>query len=306
MEGLDSPRDLEWGPHGELYILTEKGTLLSRYPIGAVSEDIKTNVSGLKDAWSISWTAEGPIIASVSGRNWWSGVSNPGRAEALGAIALHEPWIEIRDDTEMLMLRGAPTSTFHSFIQGKTPMTQVIWRDEVRPSRIIEVGSSSIASPRFYSPNEGVTATGETIVRANSITEVMADIADFSRLGENIPRVIVLDSRITGTDGQLALFYGFLLQQGVRLDLWAVGRPAPPILNHISKLTLGKTYYTRAIQNVAPNNSIEWIVSLPLPPDVVTFGYPSDTTLSFFSDIEVIRFTDWLPIWPSLIKISQN
>jgi hypothetical protein len=84
--------------------------------------------------------------------------------------------------------------------------------------------------------------------------------------------------------------------------MWAVERPASPLLCQISRLTSGRTYYTRAILDVPMNDSVEWILGVPLPPDVDTFGYPSDTTLSLFSEIDTIRFIDWVPVWPSLIR----
>ncbi|MDR1965882.1 MAG: hypothetical protein LBQ36_04165 [Synergistaceae bacterium] len=296
------PRDLEWGGLGELYVLTESGALYSRYPVGSASADVRMVTDGMKEAWSLSRATDGPIVASVSGRTWWSGRSNPGYAEAFGAVTLHDPWIEAADDSEVLMMRCAVASTFQSFIQDKAPMTHVVWRDETRPSRITEVRASHEGTPRFYSPVSGQTPEGIPVIQASSITDVMQDIAKSSRSGEPIPRVIVLDTRISGTDGQLALFLGFLLRQGVRLDIWPVQRPAPPMLCRISGITLGNAYYTRAVRNVPLNDLTEWILSVPLPPDVSTFGYPSDATLTLFSDIDAIQFSDWIPIWPSLIK----
>jgi hypothetical protein len=296
-----APRDLEWGQQGELYILSENGTLYSRF-VGDASSDVKPVSSGMKDAWSITWTNEGPVISSVSGRSWWSSKLSPGHKEALGAIALHDPWIEYLDDTEMLMLRGSVSSTFHDFIRGKVPITQVVWRDEVRPSRITEVSSSNEGGMKFYSPTAGMTSQGSRITMASTINEVMEDMAALSRAGERMPSVIVLDTRIAGSNGQLTLFFAFLLQQGIRLDLWTIGRPASTALCHISRITLGYTYYSRTLDIVPFNDSVEWVLSVPLPPDVDTFGYPSDTTLTLFSTIDIIRFTDWLPIWPTLIN----
>jgi hypothetical protein len=256
----------------------------------------------MKDAWSITWTEGGPVISSVSGRSWWVSKLSPGHREALGAITLHDPWIERVDSADMLMLRGAASSTFRDFIRGKIPSTQVVWRGEVRPSRVTEILSVNEGAARFYSPAGGLTAMGESTTRASSISDVMADIAALSRAGGRMPGVIVLDTRVTGSDGQMALFMAFLLQQGIRLDLWAIGRPAPLMLCHISRITLGNTYYTGTLDIVPPNGGAEWILSVPLPPDLDTYGYPSDTTLTLFSTIDIIRFTDWLPIWPSLIS----
>jgi hypothetical protein len=275
--------------------------LYSRFPVGGTSPDIKPVIGGMRDAWSIAWTDEGPARSSVSGRSWWVSKITPGHREALGAITLHDPWIESADGTDMLMLRGAVSSAFRDFIRDKIPNTQVVWRGEVRPSRITRVLSVNEGATRFYSPAEGDTAMGERITGAQSISDVMADIAALSRAGGNMPGVIVLDSRVTGSDGQMSLFMAFLLQQGIRLDLWAIGRPAPLTLCRISRLTHGGTYYAGTLDTVPPNDGIEWVLSVPLPPDADTYGYPSDTTLTLFSAIDIIRFTDWLPIWPSLI-----
>ncbi|MDR1471549.1 MAG: hypothetical protein LBS75_03410 [Synergistaceae bacterium] len=302
---VEMPRDLEWGNQGELYIVSENGTLYSHFPSGIASPDLKPVSAGMKDAWSMTWTGKGPVVSSVSGRSWWVSRLNPGHKEALGAITLHDPWIETVDGTEMLMLRGAASSTFHDFIRDRTPNTQVVWRGEVRPSRVTEISSGNDGVTRFYSPTTGMTSLGDRIARASSINDVMADIAGMSRVGEPMPKVIVLDTRVTGSDGQLSLFMAFLLQQGIRLDLWAIGRPAPRMLCRISRITLGNTYYSRALEVVPFNDSIEWVLSVPLPPDVDTYGYPSDTTLTLFSTVDIIRFTDWLPIWPPLINRKQ-
>jgi hypothetical protein len=298
---LEKPRDVDWGGEGELYILDEKGVLYSRYPVGFASPDLKIAAEGMRDAWSLSWADDGLIAANVSGRVWWDGQSKPGRSQAFGAVTLHDPWIVTLDKTETLMLRGAASSTFHDFMQDKTPMTQVVWRGEARPSRVVSIGAGHEGEARFYSSAAGEARGNEKIAEAISIADVMSDIAGLSRQGERIPRVIVLDSRISAPDAQLKLFLAFLLRQGIRLDLWSLGKPASPMLCRISRITLGRTYYTKDADVSASNDSVEWVLSVPMPPDAATFGYPSDTTLSLFSDIDVIRFTDWIPIWPSLI-----
>jgi hypothetical protein len=114
--------------------------------------------------------------------------------------------------------------------------------------------------------------------------------------------VLVFDTRISGSDSEFEVFFGFILQHGVRLDLWAVKRPASTLLTRVSQTTLGHTYYSAALRNVPLGDNTEWILSVPLPPDTVTYGYPSDATLSVFATIDVIQLTDWLPVWPSLLS----
>ncbi|MDR1885181.1 MAG: hypothetical protein LBQ56_02820 [Synergistaceae bacterium] len=301
---VERPRDLDWGIQGELYVLSEEGTLHLRYPLGGESSSTTQVVSGMKEAWSIVWSSMGPVITDIVGRAWWSSRISPSHTSTIGAIALHSPWIEERDGTETLMLRGAASSLYHDFIQGKVPITEVVWRDEVRPSRILEVAASSGGEAAFYSPFELSGPPGASrprVTRAYTIDDVMADLAGISRSGGEIPRVIVFDTRIAATDAQLMSLMGFLLHQGMRLDLWILGRPASVLLSHISRITLGYSYFTETPGAIPFNESVEWVLSLPLPPDTATFGYPSEVTLSIFSNIDMISFTDWLPIWPSLM-----
>lgn len=300
---VEAPRDVEWGNQGELYILSENGSLYSRFPIGPKAKGLKSVSNGMANAWSMVWTNRGPVIADVSGRSWWSSKMNPGHLDTIGIVSLHHPWIEGKEGEETLFLRGAASSIFHDFIQHNMPDLQAVWRNEVRPSRIMEVASGNTGHSLFYSPSSiGIAGAKGDVRRASSFSDVLSDIAKVSRSGEEMPKVIVLDTRISATEEELAQLLSFLLQQGIRLDLWAIGRPASALQTHISRITLGYTYYARTLETVPFNESIEWILSVPLPPDVATFGYPSEATLSIFATIDVIRFTDWIPIWPTMIK----
>jgi hypothetical protein len=285
-----------------LYVLSESGTLYSRFPLASASPDLEAVASNMKDAWSFVWSDEGPVVTDVAGRRWWSSEINPGRLETLGTIGLHDPWIEDRDGAETLMLRGAVSSIYHGFIQDKLPDTNVIWRNEVRPSRIIRVEASGGGAALVYSPFLDAGASRLEMRRAGSIGDVMEDIAEISRSGGDTPRVVVLDTRISASDDELAIFLSFLLHQGTRLDLWAAARPASALMGRVSRITLGRSYYSSELGRVPFNDSMEWILSLPLPPDTSTFGYPSEATLSVFSSIDAIRFVDWLPVWPSLMN----
>jgi hypothetical protein len=296
------PRDVQWGNEGSVYVLSENGALYSKLVFAAEPREVETIAEGMKDAWCMASTNNGPMICDITARTWWSSSSNPGNQETIGEMALYAPWLEERLDTETLMVRVVASSIFQSFIQNKMPDTQAIWRNELRPSRVFDISPLNRGSIRFYSPSLGNASTDAKVTPASTFADVMEDIADASRSGEEIPKVLVLDTRITATDDELSILLAFLMQQGIRLDLWSIARPAPPLMAHISEITLGNTYYARTLDVVRPNSSYEWVLSIPLPPDTHTFGYPSESTLSVYATIDVIRFTDWMPIWPSLLK----
>jgi hypothetical protein len=265
-------------------------------------------IEDLKNAWSITWTASGPLIADTSARIWWRSEIGPRGKAALGALTLHSPWIDESggDGVTNLMLAGSASSIFQSFIKGRFVDTHVIWRNEARPSRVTEISARVGGAVRYYSPYPAENIVNDDVFRAITITNVMEDVASLSRSGGEIPKVLVLDTRISGTDAELEVFFAFLMQQGVRLDLWALKRPASALLSRISQSTIGHTYYSSHLDNVPLNDRLEWMLKVPLPPDLTTYGYPSDATLSVFAAVDVVTFTDWIPIWPSLITRERS
>lgn len=299
---VPAPRDLQWGLGGELFILSENGTLYTHRIFPSASGESAVSIEGLKDAWCFVMTEDGPVICDIVGRTWWGSKMDPGHTETVGLLSLHSPWLEDRLDTETLMVRAQASSVFQHFIQNKAPETQTIWRGESRPSQVIEMTTPAGEAARIYSPAPERARADSKIIKAESIKAVIDDISQLSRKGEAVPKVIVLDTAISASKDDLALFTAFLMQQGIRADLWAVSRPPSVEVQIVSQLTSGHVYYARDLRGVPQNTNCEWVLSIPLPPDTYTFGYPSESTLSVYAGVDVVNFTDWLPIWPALLK----
>ncbi|MDR0616546.1 MAG: hypothetical protein LBG29_07030 [Synergistaceae bacterium] len=301
------PRDLAWGSQGELFVLSESGRLYRRFPV--VPGDIEPDVAaeGMKDAWSVAWTGSGPVVSDISGRIWNEGVMYPKTSGAFGALDLFDPWIEEsggegEPNTQNLVLRASMSSVFQSYIQGRTPDIQVVWRGESRPSSAKTVSAQRSGEVFYYSLDPAGSIVNDEVRRAFTVLDVLMDLAASSRSGTPLPEVLVLDTRISGSNQEQELLFCLAFQNGIRLDLWALHRPAAALMAHVSQATLGFTYYSPALGSVSSGNATELILNVPLPPDVTTYGYPSDATLSVFSAIDIINFFDWIPIWPSMLK----
>lgn len=301
---VETPRDLEWGSQGELFVLSENGRLYRRFPIMPSDMPPEIVSSGMKDAWSIAWAPSGPVVSDVSGRIWWDGGIRPVAGEAFGTLNLHSPWIDESeaDGAPKLMLRASASSVFQGFIEDRTPDTQAVWRDESRPSSVSMVSAENSGGVFYYSPNVADNIVNDDVRRALTVSDVIGDIAGASRSGTPLPKALVLDTRLSGTDGELEALFALALQNGIRVDLWALRRPASMRLTHISQATLGQVYYTSRLGNAPLEGRTEWMLSIPLPPDHTTYGYPSEATLSVFATIDVIQFADWIPIWPSVLQ----
>jgi hypothetical protein len=302
--GVEQPRDLEWGSGGELLVVSENGRLYRRFPVapGDIAPDFVSE--GMKEAWSVAWTPDGPIVSDVSGRIWWDGGIRPITGEAFGALNLHSPWIDEsgQDGVPKLVLRASAASTFQRFIERRTPDTQVIWKGETRPSSVSTVSAASTGTVLCYSPNPADNIMNAGFKRAVSISDVIGDIAAASRSGSPLPKALLLDTRLSVTNEEAEALFALALQNGIRVDLWALKRPASMLMARVSQAALGQTYYSSRLDNAPLGDGAEWLISVPLPPDYSTFGYPSDSTLSVVGTVDVIQFSDWIPIWPSMLK----
>lgn len=303
---VERPRDVAWGSQGELYILSESGKLFSRYPVDGSAEGVTPIASGMEQAWSITWTSDGPLAADVSGRRWWRSGVYPGSTASVGAVALRDPWIEGEKGDETLFLRGTASSIYRNFVIEYPPLSEAVWRDETRTSRITESRLGERPSAIIYTASEIKDGDDQLHRRASTFGEVWEDLAAISRSGAELPGVVVLDTRIEVREGQIPLLFSFLLHQGIRLDLSAVGRPASTALAQLSSNTRGSTYYTEVVKPVSGNDGVEWVVGVPLPQEMISFGYPTDATLSIYATTDVIRFNDWIPLWPSLVKRNKQ
>lgn len=293
---IDKPRDLEWGNQGELYVLNEAGELYSRFPAGGAASMV---AGGMKEAWSMAWTNRGPLVADVSGRTWWRSAVYPPRTASVGTMALREPWIEGESGEETLFLKGRASSMYTDFVLENIPSSEAVWRDEVRPSSLTAANGAVPGAKFVYSPSPD--APFEDVRQAADYFGIWDDLAAYSRTGAEMPQVIVLDTRVEIPEGKLPLFMSFLHHQGIRLDLWALARPASMALTAVSRSTMGYTYFSD-LRTIPDNEGAMWQFSVSLPPRTVTFGYPSDATLSIFAATDAIRFNDWIPIWPAIIK----
>lgn len=298
---LERPRDVIWGDSGELYILLEDGSFHVRFVGGrdAKTEKIAQN---MKNAWSVAWLDGAPLIGDIVGRIWWNGHPVlPGKKPHTGTVNFGNLSLEGKKGSETLVMVGAIGSVFHDFVAEQVPTSQAVWRGEVRPAPVGEEVRVDDQLPRYYvASNQGSGISGAVVVQ--SVGDMMRDIESRARRREKLPRVLVLDSRVEATEAQLVNLLPFLLHQGIRLDLAEIERPASIMLKRLSRLTRGHSFYAWPTTGVPRNDTLNWVVRMPLPPEPVTYGYPSDATLSFFADVHSIQFRDWLPIWPTLLK----
>jgi hypothetical protein len=295
-------RDVEWGAQGELYALSEAGKLYRRYPIGVSDVPPDLIAGNMKNSWSVTWTEDGPVVSDITARAFWtSGLFPDG--ENLGSVMFSGPVIDNSDPDlgDVLNITGAASTMFRGFTKGKAPDISAIWRRNIIPARTVSMSEVPSGETFYYSPYPAECGVNADVRYALSITDIIGDIAASSRGGGAMPGVIVMDTRVSGSVGEAEKLFALIFKHGIRLDLWAIGRSPSDMTEYISRLSGGYIYRSAELAATPLGSGTKWTLSMTLPYDRTVSGYTSDAVLSVISTVDMIEFSDWLPIWPSMI-----
>ncbi|GHV52029.1 hypothetical protein FACS1894216_07450 [Synergistales bacterium] len=295
-------RDVEWGVQGELYALSEMGKLYRRYPIGASDAPPDLIADNMKNSWSVTWTEDGPVVSDITARAFWASDIEPA-GDNIGSVMFSNPLIDNSnpDLGDVLNITGVVSTMFRGFTKGKTPDMSAIWRRNVLAARTVSMSEVPSGEAFYYSPYPAECEVNADVRYALSITDVIKDIAARSRGGGAMPGVIVMDTRITGSVQDADKLFALIFKHGIRLDLWAIGRSPSDTMEYLSRLSLGYIYRSAELAATPLGSRTEWVFGMVLPQDRTVSGYTSDATLSVISTADIIEFSDWLPIWPSMV-----
>ncbi len=294
---LADARDVEWGKQGELYALQESGATSRRFPVDAATGATETILSSAQNSWSLCARKNTLVVAAINGRTWWMGTFAPTQAVHVGTLNLFSPKIVSADGTETLSLRGRSGSryTMDRVVSSRGIAGSAVWRQELLACAVEQAAVSASEHALAAGPDE-------ELLRAVDMDSLWRTLARYSSSGKPLPSVLALDSRISATAGQLAELFAFAMNQCLRIDVFQNSSPASFEMLRLAGFSGGNVYNAPVPKGIPFYGSVEWEIAIPLPREPIPYGYPSDATLSVFIDMQNIRFRDWLPIWPSLVR----
>jgi hypothetical protein len=90
--------------------------------------------------------------------------------------------------SETLVMVGTVGSIFHDFVAEQIPVSQVVWRDEVRPAPMTEEIRKDDQLPWYYVAENGNHGLSGAVV-VPGLNEMMKNIEARARRKEKLPRV---------------------------------------------------------------------------------------------------------------------
>jgi hypothetical protein len=310
---VPSPRDVNWSSIGELFVIGEGGEL-SRLLVDFRSrkvDAIDVMETDLENAWTLFNSPDGNMYClDVGGANVWKAETLPDVELSSGFLSLFQPRLEhVRlenAESENLLLEAAVSSPFISYSGIANKIVNAIWNERTITSKAIwnpdgETGKTPVFLVFHRQAQAGAVTPEIRGVRADGGVDIQISLPSVWTAKNNTLTNIIIDSSISFEPDELDALTFFCLNNGLELDIW--GRVVPTVeMVRSSALTGGKVVWSLANKPdiTPPNSSVR--VSIPLPPDLSSSGYPSRSMLTLYLDVGMLHTRNWIPLWPDILE----
>ncbi|GHV45897.1 hypothetical protein FACS1894204_06350 [Synergistales bacterium] len=310
---ISRPRDVNWSSIGELFVIGEDGEL-SRLLVDFRSrkvDAIDVMETGLENAWTLFNDPSGNMYCiDVGAANIWKAETLPDIELSSGFLSLSHPRLErVRREnaeSENLVLDAAVSSPFISYSEIANKVVHAIWNERtIVSSAVWNPGGRANKTPVFLifqRPAQTGTVTPEVrSVTAEGGIDIQISLPSVWMAKDNTLTNILIDSSISFEPDELDALTFFCLNNGIELDVW--GRVVPTIeMIRSSALTGGKVIWSLVNKPdlTPPASSVR--VSVPLPVDLSSSGYPNRSMLTLYLDIGMLHTRNWIPLWPDILE----
>ncbi|GHS88554.1 hypothetical protein AGMMS49957_10270 [Synergistales bacterium] len=310
---ISRPRDINWSSVGELFVIGEGGEL-SRLLVDFRSrkvDAIDVMETDLENAWTLFDSPDGNMYClDVGAANIWKAETLPDVELSSGFLSLSQPRIErVRTEnaeSENLLIEAAVSSPFITYSGIAKKVVHAIWNERTITSNAIwNPGGKANKAPVFLifqRPAQAGAVTPEIrSVRAEGGVDIQISLPSVWMAKDNALTNIVIDSSISFEPDDLDALTFFCLNNGLELDIW--GRAVPTVeMIRSSALTGGKVVWSLANKPdlTPPDSSVR--VSIPLPPELSSSGYPNRSMLTLYLDVGMLHTRNWIPLWPDILE----
>jgi hypothetical protein len=305
---LPRPRDLVWSVLGELFVISEEGTL---FKINVDFRDRRADAPDVAErdiqgGWTLFNSAEGDIYClDIAASKLWKCLSVPGVDASPGFLSISQPAIMREENKESFILEARLVSPFAAYSKIANPVVYAVWNNRTIPSFAEWQSVPSAARAGLLVFHRPVVAgsvypslTGRVVENGTDIQIALP--SDWSAQQETLTNILV-DSSIIFSQDELDALTLFCLNNGLELDVWARSVPTLELVR-AAGLTSGKIVYS--LSNVPdlspPRNKMQ--IRIPLPQELSSSGYPGRSMLTVYLDVGLMHTRDWIPLWPDLLE----
>lgn len=307
INGIPEPRDLIWSTLGELFILTENGTVYdfiidfgTRTFANRNSDALDT---GLDNIWSFFHSPEGDICGIDIGASMlYKFIVRPSREDVPGFLGMYNPVTAANvENRESFIIDATFMTPFIKYSQNTSIIAQSVWNERSMRCNIMWQRPKNFDGLFIHRP----MPRGEVLplnlrpAGINTGSDIRTVIPAFWLLHKDTLTNIIVDASIPFTMDDILALLKFCMLNGLELDIYA--REIPSLgLTRASGFTGGKTIYSLKNAVELPVQRTHLQIQIPLPEELSSSGYPGRSMLAMYLDAGLIQSRAWVPLWPDM------
>lgn len=307
IKGIPLPRDLLWSTTGELFVLSEKGSIYD-FMIDFGTRTYANRSSGplyenMENIWSFFHSPEGDISwIEIGGSRIYKTVMMPSREDVPGFLSVYNPVIAADvENRESFIVDATFMSPFLNYSHNTRIITQTVWNERNMRANVMWQRPRNFDALLLHAPvpRSQVFPLNVRPAQVRRGSDLRGVLSSFWLLHKDTLTNIIVDASIPMSLDDTLMLLKFCVLNGLELDIYA--RDVPSLgLTRASSFTGGKTLYALGNTLELPVQRTHLQIQIPLPVELSSSGYSGRSMLAVYLDAGLIQSRAWIPLWPDM------
>ena len=307
IKGVPLPRDLLWSSTGELFVLSENGSIYDFMIDFGTRSYANRNTGplyeGMENIWSFFHSPEGDISwIEIGGSRIYKTIMVPSREDVPGFLSLYNPVTATNvENNESFIIEGTFMTPYLHYAHNAKIIAQTVWNERNMRANVVWQRPQRLDALLLHAPvpRGQVFPLNVRPAQVRSGNDIRTVLPAYWLLHKDSLTSIIVDASIPMTLDDTLMLLKFCVLNGLELDIYA--REVPSLgLTRASYFTGGKTVYALGNTLELPVQRTHMQIQIPLPVELSSSGYPGRSMLAVYLDAGLIQSRAWLPLWPDM------
>ena len=309
IKGVPLPRDLAWSSTGELFVLSENGSVYN-FMIDFGTRTYANRNSGplyenMENAWSFFHSPEGDVCWIETGASRiYKAITMPSREDVPGFLSIYNPVTATNvENNESFILDATFMSPYINYSHSARIIAQTVWNERSMRANVMWQRPQRFDALLIHAPmpRGQVFPLNVRPAQVRTGEDIRTVLPQYWLLHRDSLTNIIVDASISMSLEDTLLLLKFCVLNGLELDIYA--RDVPSLgLTRASRFTGGKTVYALGNTLELPVQRTHLQIQIPLPVELSSSGYPGRSMLAVYLDAGLIQSRAWIPLWPDMFE----
>ena len=307
IKGVALPRDVLWSSTGELFVLTENGSIYD-FMIDFGTRSYANRNAGplyenMPNIWSLFHSPEGDISwLEIGASKIYKTIMMPSREDVPGFLSVYNPVTATNvENNESFILDATFMSPYLNYAHNAKIIAQTVWNERTMLANVFWQRPQRLDALLLHAPlpRGYVFPLNVRPAQVRTGSDIRTVIPAYWLLHKDTLTNIIIDASIPMSLEDTLMLLKFCVLNGLELDIYA--REVPSLgLTRASYFTGGKTIYALGNTLELPVQRTHMQIQIPLPVELSSSGYPGRSMLAVYLDAGLIQSRAWIPLWPDM------